>query len=297
MLFRSHTGIMDALDQKIEKFSSTLNCQAVYTQHSRLSRIPVNLVVHMVRFAWKRDIGKKAKIMRRVAFPPELDVLDLCTDELRDKLTPVNKRLKEIEKDRAERRKVRKRTRTVPIESLGSPVEGLIEQAASGMDTSADIIVPAPAAAGSEPLTADEAAAFAAPQNSSDKGKGRAIDGGALEPESEYRARELAELEVLVPGDIKSDIGSSWTGLYELIGIVTHKGATADSGHYIGFVKKRALIPVSVGAEGGKTEKGKLDEEDEDWFKFDDEKVSIFPADKLPSLEGGGACSLGACGV
>ena len=92
-----HTGIMEALNQKIEKFSPTLNRQSIYTQRSRLSRIPINLMIHVVRFAWKREIGKKAKIMRRVAFPQELDVLDLCTDDLREKLTPVNKRLKEIE--------------------------------------------------------------------------------------------------------------------------------------------------------------------------------------------------------
>ena len=29
-------------------------------------------------------------------------------------------------------------------------------------------------------------------------------------------------------------------------------------------------------------------EDDEDWYKFDDEKVTDFPKEKLPSLEGGG---------
>ena len=31
-----------------------------------------------------------------------------------------------------------------------------------------------------------------------------------------------------------------------------------------------------------------LMEDDADWYKFDDQKVSIFPAEKLPTLEGGG---------
>lgn len=52
-----------ALDQKVEKRSPTLNRDAVYTQHSRLERLPTYLTVHMVRFAWRRDIAKKAKIM------------------------------------------------------------------------------------------------------------------------------------------------------------------------------------------------------------------------------------------
>lgn len=33
---------------------------------------------------------------------------------------------------------------------------------------------------------------------------------------------------------------------------------------------------------------GGLDEGDEDWYKFDDEKVSVFPAEKLGTLDGGG---------
>ncbi|EJD05216.1 cysteine proteinase [Fomitiporia mediterranea MF3/22] len=280
-----HTGIMDALDQKIEKNSPSLGRQAVYTQHSRFSRIPVNLMVHMVRFAWKRDIAKKAKIMRRVAFPQELDVLDLCTVELREKLTPVNKRLKEIERDRAERRKVRKRTKAVadgPSQSVEDVEMADAVRGLGGPESPVLLQTPAPALA--EPLTADAAAASSAASVS--KGKGKEVEGGALEPESVYRERELAELEALVPDSIKSDTGSSWTGLYELVGIVTHKGATADSGHYIGFVKKNALLPVNVGNEEG--QKGKLAEDDEDWYKFDDEKVSIFPQDKLNTLEGGG---------
>jgi ubiquitin carboxyl-terminal hydrolase 14 len=29
-------------------------------------------------------------------------------------------------------------------------------------------------------------------------------------------------------------------------------------------------------------------EQDEDWYKFDDDKVSVFPAEKLATLDGGG---------
>jgi hypothetical protein len=52
-----------ALDQKLEKRSPSLGREAVYTQRSRLTRLPTYLTVHMVRFAWRRDINKKAKIM------------------------------------------------------------------------------------------------------------------------------------------------------------------------------------------------------------------------------------------
>lgn len=54
-------------------------------------------------------------LQRKVKFPSEFDVLDLCTDELKEKLRPVNTRLKEIQKDRRERAKVRKRTKNCDI--------------------------------------------------------------------------------------------------------------------------------------------------------------------------------------
>jgi hypothetical protein len=63
---------------------------------------------------------------------------------------------------------------------------------------------------------------------------------------------------------------------------VTHKGAAADAGHYIGFVKKSVFHPGSDADDVG-----------EDWYKFDDDKVSIFPAEKLATLDGGGKFSMG----
>jgi ubiquitin carboxyl-terminal hydrolase 14 len=65
--------------------------------------------------------------------------------------------------------------------------------------------------------------------------------------------------------------------------IVTHKGAAADAGHYIGFVKKSVFHASTAGSNGLTSE-----ESDEDWYKFDDDKVSVFPKEKLNTLDGGG---------
>ena len=65
---------------------------------------------------------------------------------------------------------------------------------------------------------------------------------------------------------------------------MTHKGAAADAGHYMAYVKKSVFHPVSY----KKDEKAGLDEDDDDWYKFDDNKVSLFPAEKLGTLDGGG---------
>ena len=55
--------LRQALDQKVLKHSPSLGREAEYTMRSRLSRLPTYLTVHMVRFTWRRDIDKKAKIM------------------------------------------------------------------------------------------------------------------------------------------------------------------------------------------------------------------------------------------
>lgn len=55
--------LTQSLDSQVEKYSPTLGRNASYTQKSRLTRLPGYLTVHMVRFAWKADIEKKAKIV------------------------------------------------------------------------------------------------------------------------------------------------------------------------------------------------------------------------------------------
>ena len=216
-------------------------------------------------------------------FPTEYDALDIATPELQEKLLPISRKLKEFEKERAERRKVRKRTKAAqPVKDK----EGDVQMG--------DASAPAASSSTAEPATTTEG-------ENADAEKGKTVAGAELEDESVYREKEGKELEALIHPEIKSDVGASSTGQYELVGeccfcpisckqrcsrsrsrtaIVTHKGAEADAGHYIGFVKKRALH----GTSGSPA----LDEDDEDWYKFDDDKVSIFPQDKLETLSGGG---------
>uniref|UniRef100_A0A8H8CF76 Ubiquitin carboxyl-terminal hydrolase n=1 Tax=Psilocybe cubensis TaxID=181762 RepID=A0A8H8CF76_PSICU len=292
------SGIMSSLDTELEKNSPSLNRTAVYTQTSRLTRLPTYLTVHMVRFAWRADISKKAKIMRQVKFPQEFDALDIVTKDLQEKLLPASRKMKEIEKDRRERRKVRARTKQLAAGSAPAPAP------ASGPSSSSSSATPAPASGDVE--MADASAAAGAEEG---KGKETAVRDGELEDESVYRKREAEELAQLINEDIKNDIGASTTGLYELVAIVTHKGAAADAGHYMGYVKKsvfnaytkkkkvEAAPAPSESAEGAAPAQpseaeltAELDaqEGDEDWYKFDDDKVSVFPQEKLATLDGGG---------
>ncbi|KDR78333.1 hypothetical protein GALMADRAFT_64881 [Galerina marginata CBS 339.88] len=290
------SGIMSALDTTVEKNSPSLGRQAVYNQKSRLTRLPSYLTVHMVRFSWREDIAKKAKIMRKIKFPQEFDALDLATDELRAKLLPASRKLKEIEKERSERRKVRKRTKQTPAAAGPS---------ASGVAT--------PAIAPTVDVEMGDATAVSTATDgpaTGEEGKGKEVPSEPdFEDEVKFRTTEGLEIAALIDEDVKADIGSSATGLYELVAIVTHKGAAADAGHYMGFVKKsvfsaykpRKVHPIldSLAAAATGTDPNvqteitttaDIDalEEDEDWYKFDDEKVSVFPKEKLATLDGGG---------
>jgi ubiquitin carboxyl-terminal hydrolase 14 len=101
--------------------------------------------------------------------------------------------------------------------------------------------------------------------------------------EAERAASILAakkEILALVDPKIAADDGSNQTGLYELRGVITHQGASADSGHYTSFIKKQ-------GAKDPQT--GKRKEEDGKWWWFNDEKVSEVDAERIQTLSGGGA--------
>jgi ubiquitin carboxyl-terminal hydrolase 14 len=137
-----------------------------------------------------------------VKFPTEFDALDLTTDQLKNKLLPVSRKLKEVEKERAERRKVRKRTKAVATSTVtkNTPAPPAAEAAAATASTDGDV-------------TMTDVSAAAEGQ---DKGKG--VVAGELEDESVYREREVKELAELVDAGVRKDIGASQTGLYDLVG-------------------------------------------------------------------------------
>lgn len=77
------------------------------------------------------------------------------------------------------------------------------------------------------------------------------------------------------------------SGNYMLMGVVTHKGRSADSGHYVGWVKKYIGEDPPLQAEGGGPVK-KVKAEDEEWIKYDDEVVTPVKAEEILALNGGG---------
>jgi ubiquitin carboxyl-terminal hydrolase 14 len=58
------SDILAGLTQPLEKNSPSLGRSAIYSQTSRIARLPFYLVTNFVRFQWKASDNVKAKILK-----------------------------------------------------------------------------------------------------------------------------------------------------------------------------------------------------------------------------------------
>jgi ubiquitin carboxyl-terminal hydrolase 14 len=255
-------GLAAGLKEQLEKRSEVLGRNAVYTKTSRISRLPKYLPVHFMRFDWRRTTNKKAKIMRKVTFPQELDAVEFCTDELKKLLIPVRDKIRDIRKEEEDVERARKRQKRIR----------------AGEENDAGPSVK------KEPLQKkkDKAKAEEDKKASQDTEMQDVEYKTEAQIEAERAASILAakkELLTLVDPKLSADEGANHTGLYELRGVITHQGASADSGHYTSFVKKEgSKDPVT----------GKRKAEDGNWWWFNDDKVSEVGPERIETLSGGG---------
>jgi ubiquitin carboxyl-terminal hydrolase 14 len=77
-------------------------------------------------------------------------------------------------------------------------------------------------------------------------------------------SKEVAK--TTVPYSFQDDVGSNNSGFYELRAILTHKGRTSDSGHYVAWIKHK----------------------DDIWLKCDDDVVTAVTSEEVLKLSGGG---------
>ena len=82
-----YTALEVNLDAVIDKNSAVLGREVQFAKKSKMARLPPVLAVQFVRFAWRKDTAKRAKILRTVSFPAVLDVRNLCTPELQAAIT------------------------------------------------------------------------------------------------------------------------------------------------------------------------------------------------------------------
>lgn len=209
-----HEGLKNGLKGELEKTSPALGRSAVHLKESRIDRLPPYLTVQFVRFFWKRESNQKAKILRKVDYPLVLDVLDFCTEELKEKLKEPRRLLREAEDAKAGVKKKEKEK------------EG--EQGVKALESSTM------APRDENPVAMDVE--------------------GTVATSSQEKAEVDASAEPAV------------TGIYDLVAVLTHKGRSADSGHYVAWVKQ----------DNGK------------WIEFDDDQPILQREENITKLSGGG---------
>jgi ubiquitin carboxyl-terminal hydrolase 14 len=162
-------GLEQAMTETISTKNEATGSDVVLEKKTQLDALPEYLFVHFVRFHWRKDINAKTKILKPISFPLVLDVLSLCSEDLKARLQPGRERVKLLRDAEVERRK-RSRQK-------------------SGLEQE-------------EEATAAPAAAPA----------GEAED---------------------IPMTLQND-----NGFYELCAVISHKGRSAEGGHYIAWVLK-----------------------------------------------------------
>mmetsp|Transcript_13520 Transcript_13520/g.31109 ORF Transcript_13520/g.31109 Transcript_13520/m.31109 type:complete len:485 (+) Transcript_13520:47-1501(+) len=98
-------GLRESLSGTVEKRSQHLGRDSHFIKSSVISRLPPFLFVQEVRFHWRADTRKRAKILKPVKFSLVLDVSELCSDALKASLVPNREKVRLAEEARTQKRK------------------------------------------------------------------------------------------------------------------------------------------------------------------------------------------------
>ncbi|KAG5495732.1 hypothetical protein JIQ42_02592 [Leishmania sp. Namibia] len=178
-------GLEHAFNERFTAPCAALQKDAAqFTRVSKLSEAPEYIFVHMVRFSWRGDIQKKAKILKPITFPIILDTNIVSSEALKAAEKPMRELIRARRDKELERRR---RPRT------------------------------------EEPSPVDKA-------------------------------------EETVPLILKNE-----SGYYELCGVISHKGRSADGGHYVYWGKKANT-----------------------WLIYDDDRVAAVSEEDVKRLRGVG---------
>ncbi|XP_053393894.1 ubiquitin carboxyl-terminal hydrolase 14-like [Mercenaria mercenaria] len=190
-----HTGLRSRLEEHITKNSPTLGRDAVFKKSNKIRRLPGYLTIQFVRFYFKEKESINAKILKDVKFPLSLDVFELCSEELQQKLIPAREKFKEQEDKAAEEATKLKKAGEKPTEK-----------------------------------------------------------------------KDDSKKTIKHPFAFPDDIGSNNSGYYELQAVLTHKGRSSSSGHYVAWVRRKG----------------------DEWLMFDDDNVTPVTSEDVLKLSGGG---------
>jgi len=256
-----HEGLMLGLTGDVEKQSAVLGRNAVWSRTARLAHLPRYLCIQMMRFYWKATpdsadhTGVKCKMLRPVTFPADnFDAYELCSTALKAKLSVWRAKYADA----------------------GNPAKrARLDDGAAVATPTAAALAPAPAAAAAAAATTTEDDDLAAALRMSMEGSAAASGGGSGSGGGGAAAAAAAAAASAEADDfVGYNLPPEFRGTYDLFALVTHKGRDADSGHYIGWVRKNQIDATAAPSE---------------WLVFDDDSVSETDTEYVTShLKGGG---------
>lgn len=215
-------GLLNGLKESLTKYNETLQSNTEYEITKKIIRTPKYLIVHFVRFYWRRDTQKKSKILRKVQFPFELDISEMLDDSIKSKKTKFRDDMRKIEKNNYELVRDFKKAK---MANNDNPLQ----------------------------------------QQEEDKLKLMSI-------KSKFEDDMNSLLSQHEISQLASELNENPSSVYKLTSVVTHAGSSADSGHYQCFSKDEDDLNV----------------DDENWWKFNDDKITKVGRDRIEQLAGGG---------
>lgn len=213
-------GLVKGSKETVEKMNPNLNVTCSYSIERKITKLPRFLTVQFVRFFYKRDIRAKAKILRKVSFPFQLDVTDLLDETIKAQNLDTKEKIYQLEKKKEDEYKENRKLKKLKMDASIAHLSN-------------------------KEIYEKEEAEF-----------------------QEYKKKWLTEFATVFPENLSE--GQAPSPLYELTSIITHKGASADSGHYQAFTKNEK------------------DATGNSWWQFNDDKVTAVSREKIESLFGGG---------
>lgn len=227
-------GIKLNLEGEVEAHSEVTDSTNIYRKEMKMNNLPPYLVCNLVRFFWKKQSvtagtqAGKSKILKNVSFPMVLDTYDLCSEELKKSLSHG--------------REYETRLRE---EHDNKVLSGKAEDAKMEDDSKKD-------------EKKDE--------EKKEENKDAEMEEEKVETATTKKAKKTAQPTINDNIAYRDHGVGLDTGKYQLVGVVTHQGRTADGGHYIGWVH-------STGDE---------------WLQCDDDFVSRVTSQEILNLKGGG---------
>jgi ubiquitin carboxyl-terminal hydrolase 14 len=203
-------GIKKDLEEDIELRSAALGRTALYTKSYRISKMPRYLIVQFVRFFWKNDTKQKAKILKKVTYPIDLDVYDFCSDKLKTALS-ANRRVLSDEKD-------------AELGLTRRPATDAKDKGKKDDKSKKE-----------EPAKTEEPKKDTTAKTEEPKKDTTAMD---TTDDKNKKTDATTDQSKDAKKEIDTSITGPTTGRYSLFGVVTHQGRSADGGHYIGWVRK-----------------------------------------------------------